>query len=354
MSGGIRVISIYADRLVKRGHTVNIVTQPRKQLTFRAKLKQFLKGQGWPKKMLEEASHLDGLGLSIHCIESHRPVVDKDVPDGDVAIATFWRTGQWVANMSASKGAKAIFLQGYEASPGHEDPYMDSVWRMPLRKIVISKWLIDLAGEKFGDFNALHVPNSVDILQFNAPERGKQLVPTIGFLYSTVHLKGVDTILAALKNVRDRIPGLRVIAFGAHPVAPELPLPGYVEFHLLPSQQLIPKLYAACDVWVCGSRREGYHLPPLEAMACRCPVVSTKVGGPLDNIIDGVNGYLVDVDDFEALAARIIDVLLLPEPIWRRMSDAALESATRYSWDDATDRFEMALHEIVGEAKLVN
>lgn len=350
MAGGIRVLAIYAERLYRRGHDVTVVSVPRTQPSLRRKIKSLLRGQGWPRAHGREPSHFDGCAVPHRVLDIFRPVLDSDLPDADVVVATFWRTGPWVAALSPRKGAKAIFLQGYEISPGHEDPEMDAVWRLPLRKIVISKWMIDLASQRFGDDDVLHVPNSVDTRQFFAPERGKQQTPTIGFLYSTIHLKGVDTSLAALRIVRERFPNLRMVVFGAEPVTPELALPEYAEYHHLPPQQLIPKLYSSCDVWVCGSRREGFHLPPLEAMACRCPVVSTRVGGPLDTVVDGENGYLVDIDDVETLAARVIDVLSLSEHDWRHMSDEALATATRYSWDDATDLFEAALKRIVGEA----
>ena len=94
---------------------------------------------------------------------------------------------------------------------------------------------------------------------------------------------------------------------------------------------------------MCGSNVEGFHLPPLEAMACRCPVVSTRVGGPLDVIEDGVNGHLVDVKDSRALADRVLRVLNLSEEQWKRMSDEAYRTATSFSWDDATNLFEKGL-----------
>lgn len=82
-------------------------------------------------------------------------------------------------------------------------------------------------------------------------------------------------------------------------------------------------------------------------MACRCPVVSTRVGGPLDTVVDGVNGFLVDIDDAESLAGRVVEVLASSEADWRCLSDAALETARRYSWDDATDRLEGALQRVI-------
>lgn len=351
MAGGIRVLAIYAERLSRRGHEVAVVSIPKARPTFRSKVKSLLLGKGWPPNPPAGPSHFDGCKVPHHVLERARPIMDGDLPDADVVLATFWRTGPWVAALSPHKGAKAIFLQGYETSPGHEDPRIDEVWCLPLRKIVISQWMMELARQRFGDHDVLHVPNSVDLEQFHAPERGKQVVPTVGLLYATLHLKGVDVSLEALRQVREHFPSLRVIAFGAEPIAPELPLPQGAEFHYQPAQQNIRDLYAACDVWLCGSRREGFHLPPLEAMACRCPVVSTRVGGPLDTVIDGVNGFLVDIDDAEGLAARVVEVLAASESDWRRMSDSALATASGYSWEDATDRFEAALFALCADAE---
>ena len=63
----------------------------------------------------------------------------------------------------------------------------------------------------------------------------------------------------------------------------------------------------------------------------------------MDIIEDGVNGYLVDVKDVNALADRTLRVLKLPDTEWKKMSDAAYQTATRFTWENATDLFEKAL-----------
>lgn len=63
----------------------------------------------------------------------------------------------------------------------------------------------------------------------------------------------------------------------------------------------------------------------------------------MDIIEEGVNGHLVDVKDVGTLADRVLRVLNLPEDKWQQMSDAAHRTATRFSWDEATDLFEKAL-----------
>jgi glycosyltransferase involved in cell wall biosynthesis len=212
---------------------------------------------------------------------------------------------------------------------------------------VVASWLADLARERFGDANAYLVPNSVDSHHFRAPPRGKQQRPTVGMLYSAMPAKGADVAVAALERVRARLPELRVIAFSVDRVSAEMPLPEWIEFHYRPPQDEIPRIYARCDAWLCASRREGFHLPALEAMACRCPLVSTRMGGPADFVIDGTNGLLVDVEDADALAERLLRVLGMDEARWKRMSDAALATAQGYTWDDATSLFERALAEVV-------
>ena len=72
------------------------------------------------------------------------------------------------------KGQRRFLLQGYETSPGRWNSAIDAAWRLPLHKIVVSKWLVDLARDRFGDLNVHYIPNSVDTEQFYAPARGKQ------------------------------------------------------------------------------------------------------------------------------------------------------------------------------------
>jgi glycosyltransferase involved in cell wall biosynthesis len=256
-----------------------------------------------------------------------------------------------VQKLSRSKGAKVIFIQNYEVAPGTSNPALDASWRMPMHKIVISNWLVALARDKFADNSVSHVPNGVDMEQFNAPARPKNAVPTVGFLYSTNELKGGRVVSHALNRIRAAIPILRVVSFGAERPDFRLPLPPLTQFHYRPPQDALRGIYAQCDVWLCGSHVEGFHLPPLEAMACRCPVVSTRVGGSIDVIEEGVNGHLVDVRDYEALVDRVLRVLRLSNSEWKLMSDAAHRTAMRFNWDDATDHFEQALRIAIARSR---
>ena len=341
LAGGIRVVAIYAERLKKRGHEVFVVSLPPDPINPLQQVKSLLKGKGLLSK--DEASHFDGLDVPHQVLDRWRPITDADVPDADVVIATWWETAEWVAKMSEAKGAKAYFIQHHEVFEGMPKERVEATWSLPLHKITISKWLVDLAEERYGDRNISFVPNSVDTEQFYAPPRGKQPIPTVGMLYAPIGWKGCDVSLKAFSLAAQKIPNLRLVAFGELAPTADLPLPEGTQYIQKPAQNTIKDIYASCDVWLCGSWSEGFHLPPLEAMACRCPVVSTQVGGPQDIVKEGVNGYLVPLGDSTALANQLVHVLSLPETEWQAMSDAAYATATQYTWDDAVELFEAAL-----------
>jgi glycosyltransferase involved in cell wall biosynthesis len=352
LAGGIRVVAIYAALLKKRGHEVFLVSTPPSQPSVLQQAKYLLKNWYWLSRTTKKGrSHLDNVDVSHHIIDRCRPVVDADVPDADVVVATWWETAEWVANLSESKGAKAYFIQHHELFDFLPKQRVEATYSLPLHKITIAKWLVELMGTRYGDFSVSLVPNSVDTKQFYAPPRGKQTIPTVGMLYSDVYAKGCDLSLTALSLAAKKIPNLHLVAFGVQKLSPNLPLPLGSQYIRQPPQNIIKDIYASCDVWLCGSRAEGFHLPPLEAMACRCPVVSSQVGGSVETIENGVNGYLVPVGDSKALANKLVDILSLPDEEWRAMSDAAYITVTRYTWEDATDLFESALYAAVERRK---
>jgi glycosyltransferase involved in cell wall biosynthesis len=77
-------------------------------------------------------------------------------------------------------------------------------------------------------------------------------------------------------------------------------------------------------------------------MACRTPVIATPAGAAPE-LCAGGGGLLVPRDDSVALARAIEKIASMPDGTWREMSDKAFATASRYSWDDATDRFEASL-----------
>jgi L-malate glycosyltransferase len=89
-------------------------------------------------------------------------------------------------------------------------------------------------------------------------------------------------------------------------------------------ERLIPRMQALH----LPSETEAFGLAALEAMACGVPPVATRSGGVPDLITHEVDGYMEDVGDTRAQAARLID-LLSDEVLHERMSRAARETAVK-------------------------
>jgi glycosyltransferase involved in cell wall biosynthesis len=137
--------------------------------------------------------------------------------------------------------------------------------------------------------------------------------------------KGVEELVAATK-------GMNVVVAGDGPLRPHVPdALGFV-----PHDEL-QHLYARAAVVACPSRREGFGVACLEAMAHGRPVVAAAVGGLTDLVVDGETGLLVPPGDPKALRAAL-ERLLADAELRRRLGAAGRERAReRFSWAAVTD-----------------
>lgn len=342
LNGGLRVVSIYAELLAKKGHRITVVTPAAKTPTFKQQIKSALYWKGYKFKSGFDETYFNSHKYELKIIESHRSVVEQDLADADFVIATWWETAEWISGFSSKKGRKIYFIQGYEIFNDLNIDRVHATYSLPFHQICVAKWLVDIMINDFKSLSVDLIPNSVDLNLFYAEERKKQTKPTIGFLFSEVELKGVKVALEVIKRLKIYIPTLQVVSFGnSQPIS--IKLPDYIDLTVKPSQDGIQTIYSNCDVWLCCSLSEGFGLTILEAMACRVPAVSTRCGGPEDIVIDNVNGLLCDINDVSALTDASCKILNFSNNEWQVFSDNAYKRATEYSWDDAATLFENAL-----------
>jgi glycosyltransferase involved in cell wall biosynthesis len=167
------------------------------------------------------------------------------------------------------------------------------------------------------------VPNGVDLEEFDpippTPEhwglgKDEPVVATVGRLTDQ---KDPYTLLCAARIVLRQHPATRFVIAGEGPLRGTITARsrdlGISHSVLLLGQ--IPDtrpLLARCDVFALTSRWEGMPNALLEAMACRRPVVATRVGGCEEVVEEGVNGYLVPPRHARALADRLLELLRDP------------------------------------------
>lgn len=340
LTGGNRVVAVYARGLMERGHDVLVVSCAPDRLSLREKLRALRHGdwQRLRQSGVAQAGHIQQSGVPHKVLERPRAIRADDLPDADVVIATWWETAVWMDAMPASKGRKVHLIQGYEVWLDETlVPRVHAALRLPNLKIAISSDLKRTIEDQLGDLGITVIPNAVDLTQFDAPPRARREPPTVGFVHANAAIKGADICARACELARQEIPQLQVIAFGADQPCPEVLLPDDTRFYYRPEQDRLRDLYASCDAWLFGSRLDSFGLPILEAMACRTPVIAVPIGAAPDLLADGC-GMLVQKESPAAMAAAIVALLRQSPEQWQALSDRAYRKAHGYSWDDAVSR----------------
>lgn len=353
LSGGTRIIAEHARMLHERGHTVTVVVagQYSRPVTMMDRAKAFVRGCPIQKRK-PSPSHLDGAPFLVHMAEEYRPVGAGDVPDADLIISSWWEVTEWVWAMPASKGVKVNFLQGYEVHPWLPADRVEAVWRLPIPKIVVSRWLGEIAEREYGDDGAILVSNGVDTDHFRFIERGPSGSCIIGGMYTGMGPSNIKRFWLAVETVRAlRARGVdcRFVGFGSR-AAGEGELPPGSSFEVAPTQERIAEIYASCDCWLFTSDKEGFGLPLLEAMSCGTPVVATPAGAAPE-LLESGGGEMVDSSDPEVLADAVQRVLELPDDQWRAMSRVARREAEKHSWSAIGDEMESALLKILEDSR---
>ena len=105
----------------------------------------------------------------------------------------------------------------------------------------------------------------------------------------------------------------------------------------------LPLLYNCADIFVYPSLYEGFGLPPLEAMACGVPVITSNTSS-LPEVI-GDAGIMVDPTDINSLCESMY-ILLKDKELWNRMRNMGLERSKLFSWDNTAEKILKVYDEV--------
>jgi glycosyltransferase involved in cell wall biosynthesis len=258
------------------------------------------------------------------------------LPRADVVLATSWPTAHDVARLHPSRGRKAHLVMHHERDTGPE-ARIDAVYRLPLYRITLSQRVRDDLRKQFDCDVPEVVPCGIDRETFfrdGIPQKD-----TVLMLYHPEHRKGADDGLAALARLGGRRPGVRVRVCGT---VPPRRIPDAFEFSFHPSDAELRRLYSGSAALLYPSRYEGFGLPPLEAMACGCPVVATRVGAVPEYAVDRDNALLVEPGDVEGMAEGLHEVLA-DATLRERLSEGGLRTVEGFSLRRAALLLESAL-----------
>jgi glycosyltransferase involved in cell wall biosynthesis len=226
--------------------------------------------------------------------------------------------------------------------PRAERAFRAAVWHRSLRRaarvIAISEFVRDRALERLGlDAERVRVvPLGLDhdALRPGTAERE----PFLLYPARPWPHKNQARLYEAFALVRRERPDLRLVLtgggeFGAVPEGVD------VRGHV--TQAELVSLLQRASALVFPSLYEGFGLPPLEAMACGCPVACSNAGALPETVADAAR--LFDPHDPKAIAAAVLEVLNDPAP-W---TERGLARAEQFSWDETARQTDAVYGELV-------
>ena len=179
------------------------------------------------------------------------------------------------------------------------------------------------------------------------PVRARMLDrPYILYVGSERPRKNLGTLFEAFAQIRKEFPDLRLVKIGTEGRSPKyrkdtrmkmggLGITRRIIFIDYVSERELARYYSSARLLAYPSLYEGFGLPPAEAMACGCPVVTSNVSS-LPEVV-GDAGITIDPHDTEGLAQAMRRVLT-DSKLREDMRKKGLEQAKKFSWEKAAEQ----------------
>lgn len=376
-SSQTRVTAEYANALVRRGLEVT-VSVPRfdffdfVQWKLRharwesnhpaARLERWIRWMGFP--MLRSVLvRRPWFGEAMHRLDprvrvnryGHRPT-RANMPDADVVIAFQCYLLPHLLCLPPSKGRVVGSIRlDYQA--GCNDPLEEvAKWRIHCNSFyrrlavplfAVSRWALESA-QAMGVNVSVVIPNGVNGEEFGDGGRRGPQDPLRVTLFAQHHpQKGREFGCALVERLR-RWQGSRGVLFcavGGNVKPSDRPLFDTVYGYLTGREYV--RMFQQTDVFIYPSLYEGFPAVPLEAMSCGCALATTWVSGVEEYAAHGDNCLTAAPGDVEAMF-RNVQSLILDSRLRDRVREGGLRTASRYSWEAATDRLMEFLKSLEG------
>lgn len=314
VTGGMRIIYEHINRLIDRGHKVEAISY-----------------YGNP----------DWLNLNLNVKKINLDDNIKNyINNRDAIVYTFWNQWYEINNFDNT----LFLIQGDEFL--FNDNLLDASLKEAVDKshiyseskfLAVSEFLNKTIQKKYKR-NCTIIKNAIDTEKYYCDKVNKNNKrPRIIIVGNAIlKFKGFNIILKALDLVKKN--GYEFDVTCVTQSQPEN-CPDYIDIEINPPQDKIPGLYRKSDIYVCGSYYEAYSLPPLEAMASGCAVITTRCGGVNEYAKDGYNCLMSNPGDYKSIAQNVMELLEKKE-LRFKLSKNGLETVKEFIWNKAIDILE--------------
>ena len=158
-------------------------------------------------------------------------------------------------------------------------------------------------------------------------EPDSQVIFTLTRLASTEQYKGHDQVIKVIGKLKARFPKIKYILAGQYDHREEIRIQKLITENNADEQVILTGFieeeeftdhFLLADLFVLPSKKEGFGIVFIEALACGLPVICGNADGSVDAICDGLLGKAINVDDLDELEDAITTDLSTPLTNGRR------------------------------------
>ena len=250
-----------------------------------------------------------------------RALADFDIVHLHISARGSFKRKALMAAM-AHKAGKKVILHEHSGEFARDFVAGDDAYRARVKDAFNGADCVVVLSEEWRDYfaeNVMHDAGKLSVLHNGVPIPKKPCSPCshqdVLFLGRLDANKSPDVLLRASKNMLEAHPNAKLLFGGdGYPeryeaLARELGIAERCEFLGWITGEDKEKLFARAGVYCLPSKNEGMPMSVLEAMARGVPTIATNVGGVPQVIEDGVNGYLMPVDDEERLSELLCGLM---------------------------------------------
>lgn len=326
VGGGCKVLAETANALWSRGHDTEIVI---------------------PRGMPVE--------YKINCKLTWVPALKKEyIPYGDIVLTNFYTT--FLPSYQAWPDQCVRFSQGFEPYWVPDKEFAIWTYEQDVPIISVSHWLaeqIEIHTKRKSQVVTLGIEPTIfkPTVQNEWPKHKPAILlyiardPQAGYM-----LKGFYDFVRAINYAWHHNKN-----FAVHMICPErkLMLPPSIPHHIYSAKTAkeMAEHYQTADLFISTSWFEGFGIPPLEAMACGTPVVTTNSGGVLDFSEHMKSAYIVEPKNPISIANGILSVLSNPA-LAQTLREGGLQSAAKLTQQNFEEAIVEALETIYEERKM--
>jgi glycosyltransferase involved in cell wall biosynthesis len=241
-------------------------------------------------------------------------------------------------------------------------PFVRWLWRDADALVAVSNGLREYAFETTPDLPIDVIPNAIELSVFTPPRHRHHDGPVrLLFVGRFNAFKNVETLLEAVSCLKEMGVNnfeLQLIGDGERRsnlerLAVEKELTRCVKFLGWVNRTAIVDRYRQADLFVTATTWEGMPNTVLEGMACGLPVVATRASGLDELVQEGVNGYLIDINDPAALAERLADLIDNPYERRRMGKESRKIAEQEFAWEYITEQY-VEIYERIRKKKIEN